>query len=139
MYMTMQSLLAVSAATMFVSGLAASRHAVPALPCPVPGLESAITISTLKEMLSATAPSAVALRSKVGLSGVDSASILVVADSTVCTAVTHVIDSATHSSPSTESYLVLRAGPRYVAFPHRQDQQSLYFVDTNFVFKSVIP
>jgi len=35
--------------------------------------------------------------------------------------------------------MVLRFGSYYVGFPHLQTQQSLYFVDTSYVFHGVIP
>jgi hypothetical protein len=74
------------------------------------------------------------------MTGVDSTSVLVVADTLVCTAVTRSVDSAFHKRASTEAYLVVvRAGPRYISFAPNGQSQSLFITDTNDVFKFFVP
>lgn len=110
------------------------------LPCLVPGAESADRISTIKENLASSDSGAILWRTGFGMVGVDSASLLVVADTLVCTAVTRSVDSAFHKGTSTEAYLVvLRAGPRYVSFAPSGQSQSLFITDTNYVFKFFVP
>jgi hypothetical protein len=119
--------------------LLAAEAGAQTLACRTPGPEGEPRILNVKELVASSDSGTVLLRKAVGTEGVDSAAVSVVTDETVCTAVTRAIDQAFRVAPSTEAYLVLRVGPRYVAFHPLGERQSLYFVDLNYVFKDVVP
>jgi hypothetical protein len=134
MFKCLKALLATSVLFVFAVDVRAQT-----LPCRSAGPESAIRITALKETLVRSDSDAVRYRTAVGTDGVDSASVTVVTDSTVCTAVTRSIEQAFHLGPRNDAFLVLRVGPRYVAFHPLSLEQSLFYVDLNYVFKSFVP
>lgn len=107
------------------------------LPCTMPGNESAVTIQSLKEELASSDSNAIRWRNGFGLVGVDSASVSIVTDTTACTRITAVVDSAFNSSPSATALATLRAGPRYVAFD-TSSQDQWYVLDSTFALLHVI-
>lgn len=95
-------------------------------------------IQAIKYNLAASDTQSVSWRVGSGLVGVDSGIVIVVADSTVCTRVTHVVDSVLGPMPSVAADLVvLRVGPRYIAF--EPEGSSMFFLDTTFVFTGLMP
>jgi hypothetical protein len=79
-----------------------------------------------------------AFRVNAGLGGLDSSRVVAVTDSVVCTRVTEVVDSATHSLPVTNSLFVLRAGPLFVGFALGQPGPTQFMVDTAYRFIGAI-
>jgi hypothetical protein len=103
--------------------------------CPTLNGAADTTIGQVKDALSSTDPADSAYRVELGLVGVDSSALVIVADSLICGRVTAVVDSARRQPLSAVSYFVLRAGPRYIAFPHLIPVfREKYFLDTAFTF-----
>jgi hypothetical protein len=77
-------------------------------------------------------------RDSLGLTGVDTAQVASVSDSTTCARVAQVVDSVFAKTPAT-IYIVVRAGPRYVLrhadLPGSTPNELLHFVDTTFVYR----
>jgi hypothetical protein len=105
------------------------------LRCIVPTADDSVTIDGLKYQL---VEGDTGYRNFVGMAGVDSAALVVVTDTLVCTRVSQVVDSVFgHPTPTTPFLVVLRGGPRYVAFPSNKD--GFFYLDTNFVYKHFAP
>jgi hypothetical protein len=92
-----------------------------------------------KEMLASIDSNAIRLRTALGLADIDSGTVRVVTDANICTKVTEAIDAAPHDAPRPAVYLVLRAGPRYVAFDPLGRSHALFLVDTTFRFRNLLP
>lgn len=108
------------------------------LTCLTPDSNALQRIADLKHDIVATDTSSVLFRNGFGVAGVDTSTIQAVTDTSICTRVTQVVDSAFSSAPATSAYLVvLRVGPRYVAFGTTGSSQ--YFLDTTFALKEVVP
>ncbi len=97
-----------------------------------------LRIAALKEMVASHAADEVSLMNGLGLSGLDSSAVHVVTDAAVCGRVAAAIESAAHFAPAGLPLLVLRAGPRYVAFDPSGINRSFFLVDTSFVFRTVL-
>lgn len=97
-----------------------------------------LRIDAVKEMLASRDTDEQTLMADIGLAGVDSSAIRVVNDAAVCGRVASAIELGTHMPPLGSPYLVLRAGPRYVAFDPRGFDRSFFLVDTGFVFRTVL-
>ena len=93
----------------------------------------------IKEMLASANPAEVSFRGSLGLGGVDSASVRVVTDQTVCAKVREAVDAASRTALPPVTLLVLRAGPRYVAFDPLGLTHAMFVVDTAFRFRSIVP
>jgi hypothetical protein len=106
------------------------------LPCLTPGTEGQARIQDIKVDLVATDTSAVLWRNGFGVAGVDSGSVLLISDSLVCTRVTYAVDSGL-SQPlqGTSSMIVLKLGPRYIAFA--ESRYGTFYVDTTFTYKEL--
>lgn len=106
------------------------------LPCLSPESVGQIRLQDIKEQLASSDTGSVLWRRGFGLTGVDSASVFVVTDTLVCTRVTHAVDSASARPPATDQYpLVLKAGPRYIAFDEAGYGTTL--VDTTFAYRQL--
>ena len=97
-----------------------------------------LRIAALKEMIASREADQVAMMNGLGLGGVDSSAVHVVTDAGVCRRVAGVIESAVHFAPDGVPFLVLSAGPRYVAFDPNGINRSFFLVDTAFVFRTVL-
>jgi hypothetical protein len=106
--------------------------------CPTATPAANVTIANFKRALAASGSNGSSLRTNLGFIGVDSSSVVTVTDSLVCTRVTRVLDSVFNDT-SPISYFVLRAGPRFIAFPHLQAVHSLFFLDTTYTFIGLTP
>ncbi len=95
-----------------------------------------LRIAALKEMMASHDSDEVAMVGDLGLGGVDSSAVQVVANAHVCGRVAAAIESAAHFAPAGFPFLVLRAGPRYVAFDPSGINRSFFLVDTTFVFRT---
>lgn len=95
----------------------------------------------VKRLLIAQDSGSAAFRAGLGIAGVDSSAVIVVADSVTCTAVTNsVLQAFGKTDPPVELLFVLKVGNRYVAlFPRQSPWESLYFVDSGFGFIGVAP
>lgn len=66
----------------------------------------------------------------------DSSAVLVVSDSLACTRVTYAVDSGlSHPPQGAPSMIVLRVGPRYIAFA--EFGYGTFYVDTTFTYKEL--
>jgi hypothetical protein len=92
-----------------------------------------------KEMLASADQGEIAFRNSLGLGGVDSGAVRIVHDSGICSRVKAAVDGASHTDLSSLVFLVLRAGPRYVAFDPTGFTHALFIVDTTFRFRSIVP
>jgi hypothetical protein len=107
-----------------------------ALPCLSSGSVGQIRLQDIKENLASSDTESVLWRRGFGLTGVDSASVFVVTDTLVCTRVTHAVDSAFSQPAAMNQYLlVLKAGPRYIAFD--EAGYGTNFVDTTFTYRQL--
>jgi hypothetical protein len=97
-----------------------------------------IRVEAVKEMLASRAAADVAMMTRLGLSGVDSNTVHVESDDRVCRRVAAAIEGAVHFAPDGVPFLVLRAGPRYVAFDPSGANRSFFLVDTAFVFRTIL-
>lgn len=108
------------------------------LTCLTPDSVALHRIANLKHDIVASDSSSILFRNGFGVAGVDTSTIQAVTDTSICTRVTQVVDSAFASPPATTPYLiVLRVGPRYVAYGVSGSSQ--YFLDTTFALKEVVP
>ncbi len=97
-----------------------------------------LRIAALKEMMSSRDADELAMLNRLGLAGLDSSAVHVVTDAGVCGRVAAAVESAAHFTPAGSPFLVLRAGPRYVAFDPSGINRSFFLVDTSFVFRTVL-
>lgn len=97
-----------------------------------------LRIAAFKEMIASHDADERMLMNGLDLSGVDSSAVHVVNDAGVCGRVAAAIESAAHFAPAGASFLVLRAGPRYVAFDPSGVNRAFFLVDTSFVFRTVL-
>lgn len=97
-----------------------------------------LRIEALKEMLASPDPTNQGIADALGLTGVDTNSIKVVDDGLTCARVASAIRQGARFSLEGSPFLVLRAGPRYVAFDPRGFDRSFFVVDTSFVFRRVL-
>lgn len=108
------------------------------LPCLTPDSMGLLRIADLKHHVVASDSGSILYRNGFGIAGVDTGMVRVVSDTLVCTRITQAVDSAFSSPLAPTPYLVVvRAGPRYVAFG--MSGSSYYFLDTTFVVKDVVP
>lgn len=97
-------------------------------------------LQVLKENLAGTDLASVLYRKGFGLTGVDSASVKVVTDTAVCSAVTAAIDSAFTASVHTGPFIVVLVGNLYFAYQADAEPQSTFYVDrTTYRFKGSTP
>lgn len=102
-----------------------------------PGLKR---LQALKGNLARTDTAAVLYRKGFGLTGVDSASVTVVTDTAVCSAVTAAIDSAFTTSVHTGPFVVVAVGSLYFAYEANAEPQSTFYVDrATYAFKGSTP
>ena len=97
-----------------------------------------LRIAALKEMIASRDANEMMLMNGLDLSGLDSSAVHVVTDAGVCSRVAAAIESAAHFAPAGLPFLVLRAGPRYVAFDPSGANRSFFLVDTSFIFRTVL-
>lgn len=97
-----------------------------------------LRIDAVKEMLASRDSGEIGLMNDLGLGGVDSSAVQVVRDVGVCARVASAILRAAHFELTHSPYLVLRAGPRYVAFDPRGYHRAFFLVDTTFSFRTVL-
>jgi hypothetical protein len=97
-----------------------------------------LRVAAIKEMLASRDARQVATVNGLGLGGVDSAEVRVVTDRTVCARVTDAIRVGAHFTPDGAPFLILSAGPRYVAFDPTGMNRSLFVVDAAFVLRRVL-
>lgn len=97
-------------------------------------------LQALKETLARTDTAAVLYRKGFGLTGVDSASVAVVTDTAVCSAVTASIDSAFTTSVRSGPFIVVLVGSLYFAYEANAEPQSTFYVDrVTYAFKGFTP
>lgn len=75
-------------------------------------------------------------RAAFGLTGVDSSAVVVVTDTTVCSAVTAAVDGAFDAAVRFGPLLVLRAGSIFVAYEPEAYPQPVFYVDSAYTFKA---
>ena len=127
-----------SAQTLALRRAAASAEAGVGGACAGAGDGGELRIAALKEMIASQDADEMAVTTGLGLQGVDSSAVHVVTDGGVCGRVAAAIESAAHFAPAGVPFLVLRAGPRYVAFDPSGINRSFFLVDTSFVFRTVL-
>lgn len=82
-------------------------------------------------------------RDSVRLNGLDTTLIVVEADAFVCSSVTRAVDSAFARPPSSQAYVVIRAGSQYVAYWPGTDTNGdisrlLHFLGATFDYRRAI-
>ena len=97
-----------------------------------------LRIDAVKEMLASRDAGEIRLMNDLGLGGVDSSAVQVVDDVGVCARVASAILRAAHFELTDSPYVVLRAGPRYVAFDPRGYNRAFFLVDSTFSFRTVL-
>jgi hypothetical protein len=97
-----------------------------------------LRIAAVREMVSSRDPRESRLMNGIGLGNLDSADVHVVRDGAVCARVAAAIRSAARFTPDGAPFLVLSAGPRYVAFDPTGVNRWYFIVDTSFVFRTVL-
>jgi hypothetical protein len=97
-----------------------------------------LRVAAMKEMIASRNADEVHLVNAAGLAGVDTSTVQVVADGAVCGRVAAAIKSGASVTLDGTPFLVLRAGPRYVAFDPRGINRAFFLVDTSFVFRTVL-
>jgi hypothetical protein len=97
-----------------------------------------LRIAAIKEIVSSPGADQQHLALRLGLAGVDSGAVRVEQDDAVCARVAAAIREGAHFSLNGMPYLVLRAGPRYIAFDPSGLNRSFFVVDTTFVFRTVV-
>lgn len=106
--------------------------------CAGAGDGGGLRIAALKEMIASRDAGDRATTNGLGLGGVDSSAVHVVTDAAVCGRVAAAIESGAHFAPAGYPFVVLRAGPRYVAFDPSGINRSFFLVDTSFIFRTVL-
>ena len=96
-------------------------------------------VQAFKEMLVASGSDEVRLRTALGLAGTDTSDVVVVDDPGICGKVIRAVNDAAHMEHAATAMVVLRAGPRYVAFDPLGLTRALFFVDTTFHFRNIVP
>ena len=97
-------------------------------------------LQALKETLARSDAASVLYRKGFGLTGVDSASVTVVTDTAVCSAVTAAIDSAFSRTVHTGPFIEMRVGSLYFAYEANAEPQSTFYVDrATYAFKGFTP
>jgi hypothetical protein len=86
----------------------------------------------VKAVLTSTNPDYIAYAQAMGVTGVTSADIVTETNPIVCSAVTDAIVARIGGGPATSNYLILRAGPRFVAMDPAGKASVLYFVSSNY-------
>jgi hypothetical protein len=107
--------------------------------CRTPETVDSLVRAYVREMASFNIPA----RDSLGLSGIDTTTIVFEADSTVCAQITQGIDSVFAKPASTSAYVVVRAGSRYFSFDPRQGPngergQLLHVVTVPFDYRRTI-
>ena len=99
--------------------------------------QTALVLAYVKGVASMNVPA----RDSLGLTGVDTAQVVSVSDSTTCARVAQVVDSVFAKTPAT-TYIVVRAGQRLVArHPDvlgSTPNELLHFVDTTYAYRRTI-
>ena len=108
------------------------------LPCRTSTTNGDMQIQAVKEMLTRSDSGSILLRNVLGLNGVDSSTVATITNSTICTSMTQAVDSALGVTPSTRAYLVIRAGPRYVAMEPDGPDQFFVYADTTYTVRNII-
>lgn len=109
--------------------------------CASPGTGMGLKLlQVFKQRLAATDTAAVLFRVGFGLTGVDSAAVTVVTDTAVCSRVTASIDSAFADSTHSGPFVVIQAGPYYIAYEANAEPQSMYYVDrATYAYRKFTP
>ena len=80
-------------------------------------------------------------RDSLGLTGVDTAEVVSVVDSTTCARIAQVIDSV-FTKANSDAYVIVRAGNRYVAYlvssTSSAPSELLHFLDLLFVYRRTL-
>ncbi len=101
------------------------------------GIDSvtAVRLAEVKWLVASGDREAVAFRTSLGITGVDSSTVVAATDSTVCTSVTNAVHQAFGlTDPPSESLFVVIVGNKYVAtYPREAEVVSMYFLDANYV------
>lgn len=106
--------------------------------CITPGVESAAQLDQIRGVLTRADSATIAMRTELGLVGIDTAAMELVTVDSVCAQV----DSAFLKRSSTQvlpSLAVYRLGPtRYAAFPAGNEQRPVFFIDDAYRVLGVI-
>ena len=97
-----------------------------------------LRVAALKEMMVSRELNEVQLVNGLGLGGVDTNAVRIVNNGTVCARVAAAIAEGAHVILPNTPFLVLHAGARYVAFDPLGINRSFFFVDTSFVFRTIL-
>lgn len=100
--------------------------------CAVATTLGATHAAAVKAVLTSANPDYIAYAQAMGVTGVTSADIVTETNATVCTAVTDAIVARIGGGPATSNYLILRAGPRFVAMDPTGKASVLYFVSNAY-------
>ena len=98
--------------------------------CATPTATGAKHAAAVKAVLTSTNPDYIAYAQAMGVTGVTASDIVTETSASVCTAVTDAIAARLHRSPPTSNYLILRAGPRFVAMDPAGEDSMLIFVSS---------
>jgi len=97
-------------------------------------------LQTLKKLMVATDTASVLYRVGFGLTGVDSASVTVVTDTAVCSAVTASVDTAFTHSMHSGPFVVVQAGNLYIAYEAESEPQPMFYIDkATYAYKAWTP
>jgi hypothetical protein len=130
--------------SLFLAVVAATAFATPgsmeaqASSCGVVGTgDGASRLQSLKETLMEPDTVSVLYRQDFGLVGIDSSAVQIVTDTTVCSAVTAVIDSKYKVPIRSGPLVVLKVGPRYLAYKAEGGDTATFFLDLNYAWIAV--